>query len=141
MTVIAWIKPKDPAGDDTILSHGAYAADGYFLGLYNATNPQLVVLTRQTYGTGNTIVDDAWQMVGATFTNTAAILYYNGVTTTQATNGTYTLNATARTLYLGQSDAGTGFWDGDMGDAWIYNRVLSAGEMLHIYNSTKWRYQ
>lgn len=140
MTLVVWIKPEDPIGGDSILSHGAYGTDGYIFVLRSGSSFELAARAGETYSDEGIIVDDAWQMVGVTFTNTAAILYYNGAITSQNTIDTHILNPTARTLYIGQSDTSTAFWDGDIGAVWFYNRVLSAGEMAHIYNSTKWRY-
>uniref|UniRef100_A0A6M3KLJ7 Putative lectin/glucanase superfamily protein n=1 Tax=viral metagenome TaxID=1070528 RepID=A0A6M3KLJ7_9ZZZZ len=79
-------------------------------------------------------------LLGATYDGTNVQLYQNGVAD----------NVEAHTLDLINTPPLMGrkvgvaadrlWYKGIVGEAWIYNRVLSAGEILHIYEITKWRY-
>ncbi len=70
--------------------------------------------------------------------------YVNGVVASAVTQSAYNLvgvtsatafNATA--LVLGQEAS---YYDGIIGEAWLYNRELTLGEITQIYNATHWRY-
>lgn len=84
--------------------------------------------------------------VVATYNGSSApsgiVLYVNGVAETLTTvtdNLTDTIITTAA-LNIGTYDGLDVFWDGLVGDVWIYNRVLMLAEIQHIWQITKWRY-
>ena len=49
--------------------------------------------------------------------------------------------ANGQGLNLGKDHLDTNNLKAIMGEAWIYNRVVSLTELLYIYNQTRWRYQ
>ena len=77
-------------------------------------------------------------------------VYFDGVVKAlDATNNGNTSAATfanyvnAFNVYLGalnNDGSASGFWNGSMGEFWIYSKALSAAEILHIYNRTLRRY-
>lgn len=79
------------------------------------------------------------------------LIYFDGaVKALDATNDGDTTGITsadwtsADELWIGDQDnngASNSPLLGVIGDTWLYNRVLTAAEILHIYNSTVWRYQ
>ena len=59
-------------------------------------------------------------------------IYSNGQTTATVTNGTYITNATAPLRIGAISDGPTLFWNGDIAETIVYNRVLTANEQKHV---------
>ena len=89
---------------------------------------------------GKYIADGVWHYVGATFDGTNIRTYVDGVL--DNTSGTFTYSTTGQNNYVGRSNhAGNeNFINGSMGNAQIYNRALSAAEVLQNYNATKGRF-
>jgi len=92
----------------------------------------------------DTTIDlDTWTMLGVTFdshsTSNNVRHFFNGVT-----DGISTLDLDFAD-YMNCIGAGNNttswHWSGYLGEAWIYNRVLSAVEIAHIYRVTRRRYQ
>lgn len=89
--------------------------------------------------------DGNWHLFGATFNSGAAILYvdrdipaqsdvFTEITTLHNSNADLTIGA------ILNSGAAFRFITGNIGEVWVYNRVLSALEIEHVYLATKWRY-
>jgi hypothetical protein len=92
--------------------------------------------------TGITIGNSAWNYVAMTFTETIgtpsnnAIIYLNGaaVLTTTIKHSNHTV-----TVQVGEANAAQHF-GGNIAQASVYNRVLSAGEILQNFNASRGRY-
>ena len=87
-----------------------------------------------------------WMHIGgaANSVGGSLVLYLNGAveagTTFEA--GAWPDTTSTRDLLIGKSDVyDAGFFDGLIGEVWIYKRALSAGEILHNYKCTVARYQ
>lgn len=89
---------------------------------------------------GKYIADGVWHYVGATFDGTNIRTYVDGVL--DNTSGTFTYSTTGQNNYVGRSNhtGNENFINGSMGNAQIYNRALSAAEVLQNYNATKGRF-
>jgi hypothetical protein len=83
---------------------------------------------------------NTWFCASTTFDGTTIKLYYNGVETTyQATFGSIsTLVYDANPIYLGRGTYDT--FQGNIATAQMYNRALSAAEVLQNYNAQKGRF-
>lgn len=96
--------------------------------------------TCQTYNIGALTVGD-WYNFAVTW-NTAAnslIFYVNGAAVSSLTNSNAAQNS-ATSLYIGGCTFGCGAnqnWDGQLDEARVYNRALSAEEMKQLYNMGK----
>jgi hypothetical protein len=90
---------------------------------------------------GGTLSVGNWYMGTYTFDNTTLILYLNGVqVASTSTGGPVTLNTT-RPLQIGVREIqGVGYFNGNINLTQIYNRALSAAEVLQNYNNTKSRF-
>lgn len=64
--------------------------------------------------------------------NSVKHIYANGLTTGTVTNGTYIANTTAPLRIGAISDGPTLWWNGDIAEAVVYNRVLSALEQKQV---------
>lgn len=92
--------------------------------------------------TSYTVGDNSWHQAVMTFTQTIgspsnnAIIYLDGVAvlTTTIKHGNHNV-----TVQIGEANAGQ-FFRGNIAQAMVYNRVLSASEILQNYNATKYRF-
>lgn len=96
--------------------------------------------------TGTTALDKSkWYLVALTITGTALKMYINGALEKSGTT-TALGNQTAMDATIGcrwnDFTGGTIAYPffGKIGDALLFNRVLTAAELLDMYNLTKWRY-
>ena len=86
------------------------------------------------------LVIGKWYMGTMTFDGTTARLYLNGVITgNTTTGGPVTLNS-SQPLQIGTRGIDANWYNGNISQASIYNRALSAQEVLQNYNSTKTRF-
>jgi hypothetical protein len=95
------------------------------------------VLNNTSYGSGWKNIVGTWSGI-----SNESKLYVNGVQigSTTSTVGS-TLNVTNNNFVLGGYDGSTSFdYDGIIANSQIYNRALSAKEVLHNYNALKGRF-
>jgi hypothetical protein len=88
---------------------------------------------------GGMLTAGAWQQIGLTYDQASgtAVLYRNGVAIQTANLGNFTPQ-TSYDLYMGDRPAGSfsdNHFQGSMDEVSIYNRALSASEMLSVYQS------
>lgn len=109
-------------------------ATGYFQLRNNNTN---IVLT-----TGNHQTQNTWQYLVIQRSGTNLQSYFNGVYDTQATYTTDVSGYGDYSFTYGAESSGdnTSEWDGYLSQLHMYNRALSAAEVLQNYNSLKDRF-
>ena len=84
-----------------------------------------------------------WYQVVGTFTSGSRILYINGVqVNSNATTGTLSTNSSGMSIgaYGGNSGSNAYFYNGALSICRVYNRVLSASEVLQNFNAVRGRY-
>ena len=93
-----------------------------------------------TYSSGVDTANQTWSMATLVITATDAKWYVNGVL--QNTRTASHSSSTFSNLYIG-SDSGTPgrYYNGRISVVQVYNRALTAQEVLQNYNATKMRYQ
>ena len=92
--------------------------------------------------TGTNVVENTWQNFVFQRSGGQFQSYFNGVFDTQSSNTQDLDNAGDYTFRIGV-EGGTpnsSWWDGDINSLNIYNRALSANEVLHNYNALKGRF-
>jgi hypothetical protein len=72
--------------------------------------------------------------------NNSLSLYIDGQFRTSRTDLTSTSLSGNAPLYVGANAAGSALWSGRISNVQVYNRALSAAEVLQNYNATKGRY-
>jgi len=129
--------------------NGSSAGDTFALGLngvgaydvnfqFNAGN-----FTRSN---SNVYLPNTWNNLVGTKTpgaaNTTTKLYLNGVELTIAESSTITPNVVSRVIRVGRwtNDGYPSYYTGRVSNCSIYNRALSASEILQNYNSNKSRF-
>ncbi len=90
------------------------------------------------YGNANASLNE-WRYYASTYDGTRATLYENGIATTSISL-TINLNNTSNPMTIGRFDGGGYNLNGNISQAYVYNRALSATEIKQNYNATKKRY-
>jgi hypothetical protein len=83
------------------------------------------------------VILNTWSHITTVWNGTTLFLYVNGVERTSTAASAIT--NTVKTLYIGYFP-GYAVWDGFVSNTQIYNRALSASEILQNYNATKARF-
>jgi hypothetical protein len=141
VTMEAWFKATTLPGDRGLILNGNGGSNGYGLqfGACGTAGTTLYVFfggvscNVVSYGT---LVTNTWYQ--AVYTRTTSpgisnILYINGIS--RSTNTSSNPNAPAGSTLIGHSA-----FNGNISIARIYNRALTATEVLQNYNATKNRY-
>jgi Concanavalin A-like lectin/glucanases superfamily/PA14 domain len=149
ISVFAWIRPTsltngwnifmskwftDFAGNGgySDFHYAIYPNGGiYYQNLYTATQYNLFGATA--------ISTNTWYQVGFTIGGGYMQMYING-TTDGALRANSRTNYTQSHFWLGDGRVGAGGLIGNLGSVFIYNRVITADEVLQNYNATKHKY-
>lgn len=151
------------AAGKTVLMWIKYSSTGYvgFCGLGNAANGQSFNLRSPAGATqylgfmgynadydpsaGPQINNNVWHLIGVTFDAYGAgnlKLYVDGVNIASTTNTLNTAPEASNIGYIGRSShtGAEGYLTGQVGQFMMYNRALSADEVLQIFNSQRKTY-
>lgn len=86
------------------------------------------------------VTPNAWNLATATWNGTVMTLYINGSQASTRTNSTNTMSATGQTFTIGKLSYGNFPQTFTMASVQIYNRALTAAEVLQNYNAQKSRF-
>jgi len=144
VTVITWVYSDDYAAVNYMsIVNGDDDSAPYQLRCRSTNKDvQFCINAGHTTSMSVAMVNGTWNHCAGTYDQTlgsANIKMYLNKAVGTAVNYTTEIT-TADTLHIGSRAAGL-YWVGIIGEVWIYNRTLSAGEVAHNYNSTIWRYQ
>ena len=89
-----------------------------------------------TNGT-TTLSNNVWYNITVTYNNTSVKLYVNGVL--EATSTKTLESDSGSTVFFGKSVSGN-FFEGNISNCIVYNRALSAEEVLQNYNGLRGRF-
>lgn len=138
-TMITWSKIS--ANDGSTHASFAYgnpaSNQAFFIGV-NGLNPFCGAWGNDLTAGNTTIALNTWFHTACVFDGTTAYLYVAGILTTSATKAWNTSNVNR--AYLGRQVDNGQYWNGNIGQALIYNRALSATEILQNYNTTRKKY-
>ena len=146
ITVSVWVKPSDNTNFGWILGREnsyriLYTTSIFLWDVATANNGWY---TAGTHITSNSIsvIDNWWNVVG-TYNGSNLRLYVNGSLHTTGGNISGNLLSTGYTLNLMKADAGfpAVYGKGNLSQFLLYNRALTATEILQNYNATKGRYR
>jgi hypothetical protein len=150
MSIDIWIKTSDSAGGQMILSKPWNGSGEYNYTLYH--NGFTIVTGNQTNSLGfSSIATGNWTNLVILVSTTQFGAYVNGVQVYALTNHGITNNTptygntqtqlTLMTLYPYGAGGNSGFSvQGNVSSLKMYNKVLSAAEILQNYNATKGRF-
>ena len=136
-TISAWARTSSPGGS----FRGIVAKQGAYGLFYN--DSVLVSYdwnTGATRSTGLNIADNTWKNVVMTFqsgVSNGTFIYLNGVSVLTTT---ITIQSQAANLFIG-AEANAGQYAAcNIAQVLVYNRAITASEVLQNYNTTKKRY-
>jgi hypothetical protein len=90
-----------------------------------------------TFNSNLLVPNNTWCMVAMSVTSTTATLYVN---TSSAINTVSHTSTTIDDLRLGADEFGSRFMNGNIANVMMYNRALSATEVLQNFNATRGRF-
>ncbi len=133
-----WVKPSKMAAATQRIFDWADSGPVNGFSVYLNTSNRYLLSTQTFNGAGssgggtttNDLNANTWSHITFTFSGTATIVYVNGLSVL-STSGTVTASSSPFTIgkRAGQS---TGYFNGLMADARVYNRVLTATEALNL---------
>ena len=134
-SISIWIKPAVVNADNVIFSYGSPTGNMAYGGSFNANNIyQFSYSTNLAYA--NTTTTSAWKHIVFTFeTGGATKIYVNGVLGSSNTNSAWN-TATSTIFNLGFLMGGSSPYRGLIDDLRIYNRAITAAEVLELYDGT-----
>ena len=138
-----WIKPTSQQIEKGIVGNASYNNGGWMiaLGISNFFKPIIVInsQTNQAVLGNTTLVSNTWYNIGFTFSSGVLTLYLNGSVDNTGSGLSITKNTT--TFVIGQgSQGGWGSFTGLIPSTQVYNRTLSATEVLQNYEAIGTRY-
>ena len=109
----------------------------FFIGV-NGLNPFCGAWANDLTATSTFISLNTWFHTVCVYDGTTAFLYVNGILATSASKSWNTNNVGR--AYLGRQVDNGQYWTGHIAQVQLYNRVLSATEILQVYNSQRTRF-
>ncbi len=138
LTLLAWIYPRSFGTTYPRIFDKGYTSNAGYAFMLSSSDSNTNYMT---YGTGvdvysnpNVVSLNSWQHVVVVHDGTNIIFYVDGQEVGTA-SGASPPDSLSSELYIGMRDSNERQFDGLMDDAMIYDRSLSAAEILEIYNS------
>ena len=133
-TISAWARTSSPGGGFRGIiakqfAYGIFYSDSVFV----AYDWQAAAVR----SSGINIADGAWKNVVLTFSGGSGNLYLNG---SALSNFTYNINNNSYNLFIGAEANANQYAACNIAQSLVYNRALTASEILQNYNATKRRY-
>lgn len=117
------------------INYIAHAYNGKTMASFrNSTGQQILI-----YG-NNPASYNEWRHYAFTYDGTVGVLYENGAATGSTALSGNVVNSSSNPFYIGRFDDGGYHLNGCIAGAMVYNRALSADEVLQNYNATKYKY-
>jgi hypothetical protein len=149
-TVSAWIRLTDLAGGARYFignNRNSGTEKGFNIGYSGASGRLRYALTDGAVSilvvnADNYFLDSSWIFSTLVGNGTNSILYKNGIQFSVSSNfGTLSTGDSTRALAIGKAnDISILEWQGNISQVSIYNRALTAQEVLQNYNATKSRF-
>ena len=143
-SVEAWVKMDSISGNKVIVAYGGNGTNtGWLLQSENSTSNKIgfLVFGAASAYSGNTLSTgylNNWTHFIGTYGGGAVKFYANGALVTSTATSTNV--SSSSTLRVGNEYNRSYFLDGQLGLVRIYNKTLTAAEVLSNYNATKGRF-
>jgi hypothetical protein len=142
-SINGWINPKNQAA--RFITPSSNGIDNFLQ--YDNSNQRLILIVCESADTNsrsfasaaNTIPVNQWSHFSVSIDGFVVKVYVNGVEYINQTE-TIPMSNWSGTWYIGQRGNGTFFLNGNLSHILIFNRALSASEVLQNYNATKSRF-
>lgn len=146
ITVEIWIKPPtSPTQYGGYISRQTSAVSNYTGWSIRQNNLNNGAIEWFGFGSNSNMITgsvtpNAWTLATGTWNGTVMTLYINGSQASTRTNSVNTISATGQVLAIGKLSYGNFPQTFSMASARIYNRALTAAEVLQNYNAQKSRF-
>jgi len=146
ITVEIWIKPPtSPKQYGGYISRQTSAVSNYTGWSIRQNNLNNGAIEWFGFGSNSNMITgsvtpNAWNLATGTWNGTVMTLYINGSQASTRTNSTNVMSASGQTLVIGKLSYGNFPQTFSMASARIYNRALTAAEVLRNYNAQKSRF-
>lgn len=139
-TICAWARRTGSINTGAwIMSYGtASSGQSRFIGIVGGVYLFGSFGDATTFITASGPVLNTWFNMVGVYTGTTALIYINGKLVSGPTATTW--NTVASTVQLGRQTNGSEYWGGNIAQISVYNRALSAAEVLQNYNTTRSRF-
>ena len=140
-SVSLWINYSGTLSADMLISGGTSTTDDFYIQLTSATNLR--------YGSGSDYDDitissisaGTWYNIATVHIGTKVYVYLNGILQGNATTQAPTSNLATNVILGDYLLTGTGYdYAGNIANSLIYNRALSASDVLQNYQAQKGRF-
>ena len=137
LSVAFWFKTNSVSTEQMIVGYMDESNNGYYAELLSS-KLQFAVTTNVEINSTQNLSSNTWYHGVATYNGSNVKIYINGVNVTFGTGATSAgiTNGTADFTIGKSTPFGGLFFGGIIDDARVYNRVLSATEVLALYNQT-----
>lgn len=138
-TVVGWAKSTAGASNESIFGIKTSASRGISLRSNAFTRHSDAGIEERTF---TVLSAGVWTHLAGVYDNVADTIsvYKAGafVSSTATTDGSSISDAV--TIDIGAHDGQAWWFGGTIGEVLFFNRALTAGEILHLYLATRWRY-
>jgi hypothetical protein len=140
LTISTWVYKTSSATNQGICRKET----GWAVSQYNGTLQVAPGTSWTFYNTGYTIPLNTWVNIVYTYSGTGSTgsqtVYINGSSIYSTTAGSGAISANSNAVRVGYDD-NSWFWGGRISNTQIYNRALTATEVLQNFNALKGRYE
>lgn len=137
-TMCAWAKSSQASGIAYVISYGTTpGAQGEWRGLLQF-GTSFYFTGFGLEASGGTVVQNTWHFWTGVYDGTNALIYADGVLLQSIARAWIT--GSTGTPNIGATPTSTSPWNGEISECLIYNRALTAEEVLQIYNATRGRF-
>src|SRR3989344_4561761 len=136
-TLSAWIKTSIKTQDDRIIARRSGASIQW--DFMKDSSSRLAMYTGTTYTAvpTNTIDDGGWHLATVVINGSSSRFYADGLPIGSTFSPTITAQAVNTEIGSFQSGVASTLFQGSIDEVRVYDRALSAGEVLQLYNATK----
>jgi len=149
ITVMGWIYPKSFGGGSSGRIFDKFKSTlpqtGYALFIDNNVGTNAIAyssgysISASTARLSNQVTLSVWQHFAAVHSGTTVTFYKNGASIGSSSSITAPTSGSVNAC-VGNNSGGTNNFDGILGAVRVYSQVLSANDILQIYNATKSKY-
>jgi len=137
LSVFAWVYHKNVSTDYGRIIRGSNAAGSFYLKVNNGGSVQALIFNMAGSSSGwvtstTNIPENTWSFVGFTYNETIGV-YVNGVLE-KTKNHAGGIRDRSNRVEIGGTDY---YFNGSIDELMIFNRSLTASEIVSLYNATK----
>jgi hypothetical protein len=135
-TVTAWVKPATVSTTAMVLYYSNTGnTNRLMMRLNNTGHLEFYDEASGSIASTATLSANAWRFVAMTFDGSTKRLYVDSIADSTGSSA-YNSSANSGPYYIGKDPINGNFFNGTIDEVRIYNRALSASDVLTLYNST-----